>query len=107
MANSGKGKRETVTHLGASVAGARNGAAPPHRYSEELLKNTAEYWRGRGGRELSGEDARQILENLTGFFGTLMEWDARSAEGGGGTPGTKSPIESPMMEGEAGTRPLS
>ena len=31
-------------------------------------------WQPRLGRDLSREDARQIIENVTGFFAILAEW---------------------------------
>lgn len=42
-------------------------------------KNTAEaieFWQTRASRELSDEDARQIAENITGFFELLLKWEA-------------------------------
>jgi hypothetical protein len=35
---------------------------------------TREIWKPRLGRDLSREDARQIVENMTGFFAILTEW---------------------------------
>jgi hypothetical protein len=40
----------------------------------ELIGRTREVWRRRLGRDLSREDARQIVENVTGFFSVLAEW---------------------------------
>ena len=31
-------------------------------------------WQPRIGRDLTDEDARQIMHNVTGFFGVLAEW---------------------------------
>ena len=53
-------------------------AAVPNRNSEQLRQATADFWKRRTARELSREDARQMLENITGFFQTLNAWDARS-----------------------------
>jgi hypothetical protein len=39
-----------------------------------LLERTVELWRPRLGRDLSREDARQIVENVSGFFAILAEW---------------------------------
>jgi hypothetical protein len=38
------------------------------------IARTREVWQQRIGRDLSDEDARQILQNVTGFFGVLAEW---------------------------------
>ena len=35
---------------------------------------TTEVWQSRLGRGLTDEDARQIMHNVTGFFGLLAEW---------------------------------
>ena len=42
--------------------------------SDKLINHTCQFWRSRLGRELSREDARQIAENVTGFFSVLYEW---------------------------------
>ncbi len=52
--------------------------------TEAALEETIAFWQPIAGRELSREDARQIRENLTGFFRVLMEWDA--ADAGRGAP---------------------
>jgi hypothetical protein len=38
------------------------------------IARTRELWRPRMGRDLNEEDARQILNSVTGFFGVLAEW---------------------------------
>ena len=35
---------------------------------------TRQIWQPRLGRDLTDEDARQIMHNVTGFFGVLAEW---------------------------------
>jgi len=51
-----------------------NKAAP------QLIARTKETWQPRAGRNLSDEDAREIAENVTGFFRLLLEWEAREQE---------------------------
>jgi hypothetical protein len=46
----------------------------PLRTSEQLIDRTRAVWGPRLGRNLSHEDARQIVENLSGFFAVLAEW---------------------------------
>jgi len=41
---------------------------------DNLTDRTREVWQSRLGRDLSREDARQITENVTGFFALLAEW---------------------------------
>jgi hypothetical protein len=43
----------------------------------DLIQRTRRIWQPRLGRDLSCEDARQIFENVSGFFGVLADW-ARS-----------------------------
>src|SRR5262249_7769778 len=38
---------------------------------DDLIRYTRQVWQPRLGRDLSREDARQIAENLTGFFADL------------------------------------
>ena len=51
-----------------------------NRLSDKFLDDTIEFWQPRIGRKLSQEDARQIAENLSGFFRVLLEWDAQKQE---------------------------
>ena len=47
---------------------------PLHAANDNLIDQTREVWKPRLGRDLSREDARQIAENVTGFFAILAEW---------------------------------
>jgi hypothetical protein len=42
--------------------------------NDNLIERTRRLWRSRLGRDVSCEDARQIAENVTGFFAVLAEW---------------------------------
>lgn len=50
--------------------------------NDHLIDSTIKTWQPRFDSPLSREDARQIAENVTGFFAILNEW-ARAE-----TPGT-------------------
>ena len=57
---------------------------------DDLLKRTRAFWEPRYGRKLSDEEAREIVENVVGFFRILEEWNARdggSKEQPGALPG--------------------
>jgi hypothetical protein len=41
---------------------------------ESLLDATLAVWQPRTDRELTKEDARQIVENVVGFFDVLARW---------------------------------
>jgi hypothetical protein len=45
-----------------------------HTVNDNLIDQTCQVWQRRLGRNLTREDARQIAENVTGFFGLLAEW---------------------------------
>jgi hypothetical protein len=45
-----------------------------HAANDNLIDRTCEVWKPRLGRDVSREDARQIAENITGFFGILAKW---------------------------------
>jgi hypothetical protein len=47
---------------------------PSHAANDNLMDRTRKVWRPRTGRNLTNEDARQIAENVTGFFAILAEW---------------------------------
>ena len=47
---------------------------PSHAANDNLIDRTREVRKPRLGRDLSPEDARQIVENVTGFFAILAEW---------------------------------
>ena len=42
--------------------------------NDNLIDRTIETWQPRIDSNLSREDARQIFENVTGFFSILAEW---------------------------------
>jgi hypothetical protein len=46
----------------------------------QLIARTKDTWQPRAARSLSDEDAREIAENVTGFFRLLLEWEAREKE---------------------------
>ena len=56
----------------------RSSVKPSHAANDnlrdELIGRTRQIWQPRLGRDLSREDARQIAENVTGFFAILAEW---------------------------------
>ena len=43
---------------------------------EKFIDETIAFWSPRYGYEISREDAREIVENMTGVMKLLMEWDA-------------------------------
>jgi hypothetical protein len=44
---------------------------------QELTEHTIATWQPRLRRCLSNEDAREITENISGFFTILAEWSHR------------------------------
>lgn len=52
----------------------RSSVKPSHAANNNLIDQTRAVWQPRLGRDLSHEDARQIVENITGFFAILSEW---------------------------------
>ena len=47
---------------------------PTHAANDNLIDRTRQVWQPRLGRDLSRDDARQIADNVTGFFALLAEW---------------------------------
>jgi hypothetical protein len=46
----------------------------PKSANDNLLDKTLAVWQARSRRELSREDAREIAENISGFFSVLNDW---------------------------------
>jgi hypothetical protein len=51
---------------------------PSDAANDNLIDRTIALWQPRLRRDLSREDARQIAENVTGFFSILREWSSAS-----------------------------
>ena len=47
---------------------------PSHAANDNPIDWTRQVWQSRIRRDLTDEDARQIAENVTGFFAILAEW---------------------------------
>jgi hypothetical protein len=47
---------------------------PSHAANDNLIDQARQVWQPRTGRDLTNEAARQIAENVTGFFAILAEW---------------------------------
>ena len=52
---------------------------PSDAANDNLIDRTIALWQTRLRRDLSREDARQIAENVTGFFSILHEWSRAEA----------------------------
>lgn len=57
----------------------------------DFLDQTLEFWQPRTKRKLTREDAREINENLTGFFRVLMEWARIDRESANAAPNDTKP----------------
>lgn len=76
-----KSKRRAQTVALPRTVGASHGELPSAGSSavpESFLEATIEFWQPSAGRDLTHEDAREIVENMTGFFTVLRQW--RDAE---------------------------
>lgn len=67
------------------------------RFSDELVEDARKVFQKRTDRKLTNEDARQMLENLVGYFTVLHEWDRaqarRDVEGADRKEGSTSQID--------------
>jgi len=52
------------------------------QYSPDLIQKTITIFGNRTTREISREEARQAVENISGFFRVLQEWAAKEAKEG-------------------------
>ena len=69
-----------------------------HAANDNLLDRTRKVWQPRIGRDLTDEDARQIADDVTGFFSLLAEW-ARAE-----TPSPANETGKPTVSGNEGVR---
>ena len=47
----------------------------------DIIQRTRKFWQLHYEEELTEEDAREIIKNITGFFATLARWDQQSNDG--------------------------
>lgn len=51
---------------------------PLHQFSDQVLEDTIAFWQPHSPhRKLTQEDGREIIENITGFFQVLRDWDEK------------------------------
>jgi hypothetical protein len=48
---------------------------PTQDTKRRFIEQTVEFWQSRCSGKLTREDGRQIIENVTGFFRILLEWE--------------------------------
>ncbi len=53
---------------------------------KKLITQTRNFWQQRTDEEVTDEDARQIIENVTGFFWLLREWEIADRENAQSSP---------------------
>jgi hypothetical protein len=49
---------------------------------DDLIDQTIDIWQKRTDRRLTREDGREIIENITGFFTILQEWERKERTAG-------------------------
>jgi hypothetical protein len=49
--------------------------AAMRKIQNQLVDRTLEFWQTRTSLTLTREDAREMVENITGFFRILREWE--------------------------------
>jgi hypothetical protein len=52
----------------------RSSVTQDNAANDKLIDRKRQVWQPRLGRDLDDEDARQITQNVTSFFGILAEW---------------------------------
>ena len=51
--------------------------------TSSLISFTIEVWQDRSSEQLTGEDARQIISNVYGFFSNLSDWSMHTQASSG------------------------
>lgn len=70
-----KGADRVPSRATACTKGCNRDDSEPEA-KDQFLDQTLQVWQPRAARELTHEDARQIIANFTGFFRVLAEWKA-------------------------------
>ena len=65
--------------------------------NDNSIDRTRKVWEQRAGRDLAIEDARQINENIAGFFALLVKWSRAEVP----TPANDIGQSAGSTEGEA------
>jgi hypothetical protein len=52
-------------------------AGAPRTEAGDLIDQTIAIWQKRTERKLTREDGREIIENISGFFSILQEWERK------------------------------
>jgi hypothetical protein len=77
--HSGPGAIDTDAHQTAS---SEHADGRPRVKDGDFIDQTIAIWQERTERKLTREDGREIIENITGFFSILQEWEQKEeAEG--------------------------
>ena len=82
------------------------------QYSPKLIEQTISVFENRIGRDISKEEARQAVENISGFFQVLQEWVEAEEDGEGsekelgsrtkvGGRENESPVEFMALSGDS------
>jgi hypothetical protein len=74
----------------------------PHSERGDFISQTIAIWQKRTERKLTREDGREIVENITGFFSILQEWERkeRAAEDASHSPDSDGRRRSRQTQGE-------
>ncbi len=55
-------------------------AASDVNVDKDFIQETIDFWEKKTGKKFTREDARQMIENVSGYFNTLHKWDMREKE---------------------------
>lgn len=71
----------------------KSSVKPLNADTEKLIDHTIALWRPRLRRDLTRDDARELTENVAGFFRILAKWSLAES---------RSPANDPVETGSAG-----
>lgn len=58
--------------------------APEQPKEEDFIQETIDFWEKRTDKKFTREDARQMIENVAGYFNLLMELDNKQKSSNSG-----------------------
>jgi hypothetical protein len=63
----------------------------PYAEGGDFIDQTIAIWQKRTERRLTREDGREIIENITGFFAILQEWERKERTAGSAKRAVSAP----------------
>jgi hypothetical protein len=86
--------------MAVSIKSRTNGPVNKRSEDHEAIETTMAFWQARATSRLNGEDGRQAIENIAGFFAQVDNWDRQDAAEADIRPRDVDVTEIPSSKGQ-------